>query len=206
MAVANGRELLARSERETAHRHGAALLEQIDDALEQANAGQRDISAIGVGTGPGSFTGLRVGMATAKTIAYLLDVPIVGHLERRGAGACRWRALGDSSSFRQAPRSSTSLPLATNRCWCRSRTSRSGSAIASSSPWTCPTTRLLAQESRTRGSDAVAHLADALVELLDERLSAGTVDDVTTLVPAYVALPRGISAATAEVEWSPDLR
>src|SRR3954465_11188219 len=78
VAVADGSRLLARSERETAHRHGAALLEQIDDVLEQAHAGQRDISAIGIGTGPGSFTGLRVGMATAKTIAYLLGIPICG--------------------------------------------------------------------------------------------------------------------------------
>ena len=61
-------------------------------------------------------------------------------------------------------------------------------------------------EARRRGADAVGHLADALVTLLDERLGAGRSDDVSTLVPAYVALPRGISAPIAEVAWSPDLR
>jgi hypothetical protein len=64
----------------------------------------------------------------------------------------------------------------------------------------------LPQEAEKRGAAAVAHLADALVELLDERLSEGSADDVETLVPAYVALPRGISAPIADAEWSPDLR
>src|SRR5262245_8869310 len=94
VALAHGSRLLASSERETAHRHGAALLEQIDDVLEQAHAGQRDISAIGVGTGPGSFTGLRVGMATAKTVAYLLDIPICGI----SSATALARAAGEQSS------------------------------------------------------------------------------------------------------------
>jgi tRNA threonylcarbamoyl adenosine modification protein YeaZ len=205
VGLATGRELLARSERETAHRHGAALLEQIDGALEQANAGQRDISAIGVGTGPGSFTGLRVGMATAKTIAYLLDVPIVGISSAEALA----RAAGE-------PSATVVLPAGAHDAYLsalgdepvlvpqQGLVERLGDRVVVAVDM--PDDSLLGQESRTRGSDAVAHLADALVELLDERLSAGSVDDVTTLVPVYVALPRGISASTAEMEWSPDLR
>jgi hypothetical protein len=37
-------------------------------------------------------------------------------------------------------------------------------------------------------------------------LAAGDADDVAALVPAYVALPRGIARVTVEMEWSPDLR
>jgi tRNA threonylcarbamoyl adenosine modification protein YeaZ len=204
VAVANGSELLARSERETGHRHGAALLEQIDDVLEQAKAGQRDISAIGVGTGPGSFTGLRVGMATAKTVAYLLDVPICG-LSSSDALA---RAAGENTAAVVMPAGAHDVYL----------------SAAGDEPMLVPQLGLaerlgervvvavdmpadsLPQEAVKRGAAAVAHLADALVELLDERLSEGSADDVETLVPAYVALPRGISAPIADAEWSPDLR
>ena len=68
-----------------ADRHGSHLLEQLDEVLDQAGIGMADIEAIGVGTGPGSFTGLRVGLATAKTLASRRHLPLVGLADRRGA-------------------------------------------------------------------------------------------------------------------------
>jgi len=76
--VALGRpDPVAISRRDVHHRHGAYLLEQVEEALERAGATLDDLTALVVGTGPGSFTGLRVGLATAKTLAYALGLPLV---------------------------------------------------------------------------------------------------------------------------------
>lgn len=52
------------------------LLRLIDSALEQAGIGKEDLEAIGVTAGPGSFTGVRLGLATAKTLAHSLAIPL----------------------------------------------------------------------------------------------------------------------------------
>ena len=65
------------SRRDVRHRHGSHLLAQIDEALDSASASIDDVTAVAVGTGPGSFTGLRVGLATAKTIAYARSLPLI---------------------------------------------------------------------------------------------------------------------------------
>jgi hypothetical protein len=57
-----------------------------------------------------------------------------------------------------------------------------------------------------RGADALARLGEALIALGAARHAAGRSADVSTLVPEYVALPRGVTDAAREVAWSPDLR
>lgn len=58
--------------------HGEFILPAIEFLMGQANIGYRNVSAVAVGLGPGLFTGMRIGIATAKTIAQALSVPIVG--------------------------------------------------------------------------------------------------------------------------------
>lgn len=58
-------------------RHGENLFQVIENALVQSNIELKDIEAIGVGIGPGSFTGLRIGIIAAHTFAHALEVPIV---------------------------------------------------------------------------------------------------------------------------------
>ena len=62
----------------TVERAGPPLLDAIDDVLSEAGIGLADIAGVVVGTGPGSFTGLRVGLATAKTIAYARSIALFG--------------------------------------------------------------------------------------------------------------------------------
>lgn len=52
------------------------LLSHIDDVLKTAHVDKKDLTALAVSIGPGSFTGLRIGLATVKMMAYALDIPV----------------------------------------------------------------------------------------------------------------------------------
>lgn len=58
--------------------HSRRLLGSIDKLLKQSSCSMNEISTIGVGLGPGSFTGLRIGMATAKGLAHGAQKMLVG--------------------------------------------------------------------------------------------------------------------------------
>ncbi|MDN5316082.1 MAG: tRNA threonylcarbamoyladenosine biosynthesis protein TsaB [Thermoanaerobacterium sp.] len=59
-------------------RHSIILMPMIDELLKMAEIKKEEITHIAVCEGPGSFTGLRIGAATAKGLAQSLNVPIVG--------------------------------------------------------------------------------------------------------------------------------
>jgi tRNA threonylcarbamoyladenosine biosynthesis protein TsaB len=67
----------------------ATLLEDVDALLRQGGVATRELDALAVGTGPGSFTGVRIGLATARGLALALDVPAAGvsTLDALAAGA-----------------------------------------------------------------------------------------------------------------------
>jgi tRNA threonylcarbamoyladenosine biosynthesis protein TsaB len=58
--------------------HASTLLEDIDSLLSVAGAAPADLDALAVGTGPGSFTGTRIGLAVARGLALALDLPVAG--------------------------------------------------------------------------------------------------------------------------------
>jgi len=59
-------------------RHAEVLVPAIEFMCAQSRVGLDQVRAIAVGTGPGMFTGVRVGVATAKSLAHALEVPMVG--------------------------------------------------------------------------------------------------------------------------------
>ena len=71
-------ELIEATDWPAGYRHGETLLPAIAALLERLDLAPTSMAAIVVGTGPGAFTGLRVGIATAKGLAHALGVPIVG--------------------------------------------------------------------------------------------------------------------------------
>ena len=58
--------------------HAEVLMAHVEDCFKQANMTMQDIEQIAVTLGPGSFTGVRVGLAAAKGMALGLGVPIIG--------------------------------------------------------------------------------------------------------------------------------
>jgi tRNA threonylcarbamoyladenosine biosynthesis protein TsaB len=62
----------------TARRHGRDLIPHMADKLREAGKSLRDVDVLAVGLGPGSYTGLRVGVTAAKMLAYATGIPLVG--------------------------------------------------------------------------------------------------------------------------------
>lgn len=64
--------------------HSEQLVPHIDLLLQQAGLDKKDLTGIVVSIGPGSFTGLRIGMGTAKAMAYALHIPLYGLMTMDG--------------------------------------------------------------------------------------------------------------------------
>ena len=78
VAVASEGKLQAEVTVEAGRTHSETLLSHIEGALSFAGVERSALRGVAVSIGPGSFTGLRIGLATAKAIAYGLGIPLVG--------------------------------------------------------------------------------------------------------------------------------
>lgn len=78
VALHDGETVIASSEMRSERQHAEALTPMIDFVCRQANLSICDIGAVAVDTGPGLFTGMRVGIASAQAIAQVLDVQMAG--------------------------------------------------------------------------------------------------------------------------------
>ena len=88
--VADGSiELLVEADHPCRRRTNVELVGCARELLEGCGLGMADVDAVLVGRGPGSFTGVRIGVATAKGIACALDVPLYG---ASALDACAWNA------------------------------------------------------------------------------------------------------------------
>lgn len=75
--LSDGRVIASRAE-EMAKGQAERLMPLLEEMLAEAGIGWRDLSAIGVGIGPGNFTGIRISVATARGLALPLGVPAFG--------------------------------------------------------------------------------------------------------------------------------
>ncbi len=78
VAVSRDSSIVKESHTISAVRHSSALIPAIEKILRDAKIRIEDVDVIAVGLGPGSFTGIRVGVVTAKMLAVALKIKIVG--------------------------------------------------------------------------------------------------------------------------------
>ena len=91
VALSRGEEIVAALTGDSGISHSNTLLNDIDNLLRETQVDLSEIDLFAVATGPGSFTGLRIGIATVKGLAATLDRPCAGvptlHAVALSAGA-----------------------------------------------------------------------------------------------------------------------
>jgi tRNA threonylcarbamoyl adenosine modification protein YeaZ len=193
------------------HRHGETLLPTIRRFLGEQNVRRSRLVGVVVGTGPGAFTGLRVGIATAKGLAHGLGIPLVG--------VSSAEALLDAAGIAKA---ALLLPAGPSGRLLVRTGAAPASLTATDEPDLAADEVLVALdlegraplEALERGERAWAGLGPALIRLGAARLAevrAGTAttddhDALARLVPEYVSPPRGAHPTTGTVAWSRDPR
>jgi tRNA threonylcarbamoyladenosine biosynthesis protein TsaB len=199
--------LLAERRWVAGYRHGQELLTRIDEILATTGVALADLAGIVVGTGPGAFTGLRVGLATAKGLAHGLATPIAGVATSEAlllAASAAGQKDGTQAALLLPAGPSDRVVVFEGKA-----TLLRGGGEPDLEPGTTVVAVDLpdraSSESLAIGRRAEEGLAPALLQLGATRLAAGG-DDVARLVPEYVTLPRGVTIAKGEVRWSHDHR
>ena len=193
-------------------RHGEELLTALDGLLRRVGVGLDLLGGIVVGTGPGAFTGLRVGLATAKGLAQALAIPIIGI--PTSTALLVPVSTADSGLPPEVTRRRALLLPAGPRD--RVLIDEDGPRLlpAGSEPQLAPGVELVAldldgrapADALVRGQAARLWLGATLLRLAAARLAAGEADDLARLVPEYVSLPRGVGVPSGSIEWSRDPR
>jgi tRNA threonylcarbamoyladenosine biosynthesis protein TsaB len=78
VALARDGELLSVRQRRTDRRHAEELTPMLTEVLAEGAVSVGELDRIAVDVGPGRFTGMRVGLATARALAFAVDCPVVG--------------------------------------------------------------------------------------------------------------------------------
>jgi tRNA threonylcarbamoyl adenosine modification protein YeaZ len=189
-------ELIAEDAWTTAQRQSAELLPRVLALLGSSNRSLRDVTALAVGTGPGSFTGLRVAMALAKGLALALQRPIVGvpsllaWLEQEADAIAAVARAGAREAYVLAR--DAELPAIVERDQLAPR--------LAGRPIVAPRELADAFELTDARSPAAA---PAIARLAARRLSVDPAGhDLQRLEPIYLRAPRGLAAAPeGEVRW-----
>jgi tRNA threonylcarbamoyladenosine biosynthesis protein TsaB len=191
-------------------RHTVELMPRIAWMLEQTNATARDLTGLAVSIGPGSFTGLRVGLAIAKGLALANAIPIAGIPTLDVIARAQVVTSGGLVAVLQAGRGKlVMMRYRRARGEWRSRGQATLTTIEhigaewDAPTWLCGELDAAERESicarlgdRVRLVDPARSLRRAgfLAELGWRRLRAGNADDVDTLKPIYIPTV-GVAAA-----------
>jgi tRNA threonylcarbamoyladenosine biosynthesis protein TsaB len=226
-------EVIAERSWECGFRHGQEVLATLDRMLTGSGIDLGRVAAVVVGTGPGAFTGLRVGIATAKALAHGLGRPIAGIPSTLALADAAWRLDAGGVAV---PGSEMTVVMPAgphDRYVARYRWRPEGGEPGRGEPEGVGRPRVIAEtdvptivaeagelvvavdlavggsigaRSVEIGRGARDGLGAALLRLGCRRIERGDTDDVAGLVPAYVTLPRGIARESGEIAWSSDRR
>ena len=73
----NGETLVLKEDKDSGYSHAEKLHVYINELFKEANINPKDINAVAVSKGPGSYTGLRIGVSAAKGLCFALDKPLL---------------------------------------------------------------------------------------------------------------------------------
>jgi len=195
--------LLAADAFEGRYRHSQELMPAVVQMLTAQGLRVADLAGIVVGTGPGAFTGLRVGIATAKTLAHELEVPIVGI----GTDAALLAAADPATQTLWLPSGPRDF-VRVRRGAAPEVVQGAGPEVIESGDAAVDLDGRAPAAALERGAAAVEQLPARLLRLGAQRLAARDIDDAERLVPRYASPPRGMPAEDPEggVAWSRDPR
>jgi tRNA threonylcarbamoyl adenosine modification protein YeaZ len=203
LALAKDGRVLAQVSWRCGQNHSVELLPRLVRLLDEAKVSLKDTSGVIVAKGPGSFNGLRVGLSTAKGLAFSLSVPIIGisSLEMeayrhagtglpicpifnagRGEIAAALYRKKDNDWRQLTPEHITTVDALSKEI--SEKTIFCGEYVAT-----------IARQLKTRlkGKAVIApdqmRSAVSLIELAKPRIDAGDYDDTATLQPLYLRRP-----------------
>lgn len=184
ISLAEDGRLVAEGFLHTSKTHSERLIPMLDQLLLAAAWTLKDIELIGVVRGPGSFTGIRIGIATALGLAQVLNVPTVGVLS---LDTLAWAGLGRTEDI---------VPIldARKNEWYTARyrwSGGKGKAECLTPPQAIPMDEWLKHLKELDRS--ICFVGDAAIkstEMIKNKLG-----DQAVILPEYVSLPRGAYAA-----------
>jgi tRNA threonylcarbamoyladenosine biosynthesis protein TsaB len=186
LALSDGEKLLAEVNLEVRKTATEWLLQSIEDLLARTDLAKDALEGIGVVRGPGSFTGLRVGLATAKGLALAIGCPLLG--------VSSLQCLAMQLPF-------TRLPV------CAMLDARKQEVYAALYHWQAGSPHPLADERVIRPEKLLAEIADETLfvgsgALVYRSLIVRQLAGRAHFAPAFTNLPRaGAAAALALHEW-----
>ncbi len=203
LALHDGTRVRYEATWEAGRRHTVQLASRIFAALGDLNVGSEGLSGVAVATGPGSFTGLRVGMALAKGLAMARNLPLIGVPTLDVVAVAQGRDRRPLVAVLQAGRGR--ICVATYR-WRNGWQRREGPRLTTWEALVETVTRptLFCGEVDERGMELLEGLDDLaeilppacclrragfLAELAWGRLRQGETDDPATLTPIYLHGP-----------------
>jgi tRNA threonylcarbamoyladenosine biosynthesis protein TsaB len=204
LALHDGHQVRVEHTWESPRRHTVELMPRLVAALEQLGLGTEHLSGVGVTRGPGSFTGLRVGIAVAKGLALARGLPLVGVPTLDVLAAAQGRDRRPLCAVLQAGRRRLCVAIYRWRdgAWRARQEPRLTTWSALVEETVSPT--LFCGEVDPAGADALASLGELavllpaaarlrragfLAQVAWRRLNRGETDDAATLTPIYLQHP-----------------
>jgi tRNA threonylcarbamoyl adenosine modification protein YeaZ len=188
-ALHDGRQVLAAVHRDDPRRHAELLAPAIAEVLERAGRSRTELTAVVTGVGPGPFTGLRVGVVTARVLGAALGIPV--------HGICSLDALAET-----APPALPELLVATDARrrevhWARYHRDAAGHAVRDDGPHVA-----LPADVVTGGLPVVGRGAALYPDLLGEPVPGAPLDVDAAALARLAA--RGLARDATPVLLPPD--
>lgn len=99
VALSDNGNVISVKELNEANIHASQITHFIEDVMKKADKNYKDLDAVAVSMGPGSYTGLRIGISTAKGLCYALDIPLIAidTIEAMASGLIKSQELSENA-------------------------------------------------------------------------------------------------------------